>query len=313
MKDFYNKPMKYSEMCDALGLPKLRGSKLQTQLRELNNEYDIEKDNRFYIIKKKKTEIDKLDSVSIKKNPTIKDYVIPILYAFLKTGVYTEEMIISRGQLMKDLNMINENFYYVKENPYECATVISKDLDGIALYNYAEETRKMFNQILTRSLKELVSKSLAEVELHKLTLVTYQTENGNTVSKCIPVSDKGKREILIAKNDYLREKGWNDWNQVSYWDKKIAHTEIEKRIGFKYFEGFKFILYEKGLELYMSENYPEMIIELNQTIELKLMKSKRKNIRNISSEVRREVIRTINGVNPTLNLRQAVLELDNTK
>ena len=306
----FNKRMKYKDFIKQFGLEPVKDGYRVRQLEKLRKEYEIEKEGTYYTIKRKLNEI---ESISMKNNPTIKDYVIPILYAFLRTGVYTEEMIISRGQLMKDLNMINENFYYVKENPYECATVISENLDGVELYNYAEEARKMFNQILTKSLKELVSKSLAEVELHKLTLASYKTEDGKIINKCVPVSDKGKREILIAKNDYLREKGWKGWNEVSYWDKKVAHAEIERRVGFKYFEGFKFILYEKGLEMYINENYPEMIKELNQTIESKLMSSKRKNIRNLSSEVRLDVIRTIHGINPTLNLRKDVLGLDNTQ
>ena len=304
----FNKKMKYKELVEQLGLEWVEGGHRVRQLEKLRKEYEIEKEGTYYTIIRKLNEI---EIIRKKSYLTLKDYMVPIIYSFIKTEIYTETMTMSRNKLLKDLCLINDNFYYANEFPYESATIISSNLDGNSLYRYTEAVRKMLNQALTSTLEELSNDKIANVTKHKMRTIQTILPNGTVVSKNVILTEEQEDMIFLAEGRYLTEKKIKSWDKLSYFDLKEAHDKISKEVGFNYFEGFRFKLNQIRLEDYVVENHPTLIKSLNELVEEKLIKTKRKNIGSVPLDTRMEIIKTLHSMNPALNLEEAILGLDN--
>ena len=304
----FNKKMKYKELVEQLGLEWVEGGHRVRQLEKLRKEYEIEKEGTYYTIIRK---LDEIEIIRKKSYLTLKDYMVPIIYSFIKTEIYTETMTMSRNKLLKDLCLINDNFYYANEFPYESATIISSNLDGNSLYRYTEAVRKMLNQALTSTLEELSNDKIANVTKHKMRTIQTILPNGTVVSKNVILTEEQEDMIFLAEGRYLTEKKIKSWDKLSYFDLKEAHDKISKEVGFNYFEGFRFKLNQIRLEDYVVENHPTLIKSLNELVEEKLIKTKRKNIGSVPLDTRMEIIKTLHSMNPVLNLEEAILGLDN--
>ena len=304
----FNKKMKYKELVEQLGLEWVEGGHRVRQLEKLRKEYEIEKEGTYYTIIRK---LDEIEIIRKKSYLTLKDYMVPIIYSFIKTEIYTETMTMSRNKLLKDLCLINDNFYYANEFPYESATIISSNLDGNSLYRYTEAVRKMLNQALTSTLEELSNDKIANVTKHKMRTIQTILPNGTVVSKNVILTEEQEDMIFLAEGRYLTEKKIKSWDKLSYFDLKEAHDKISKEVGFNYFEGFRFKLNQIRLEDYVVENHPTLIKSLNELVEEKLIKTKRKNIGSVPLDTRMEIIKTLHSMNPALNLEEAILGLDN--
>lgn len=307
MDDIYNKEMKYKELCEALDLPRERGSRLQTQLREIKKIYHIEKNGSFYVIKGK---LDKFNLLKTKQNPTLQDIIVPIIYIFLKTEKYTENMVISRGQLLADLGFINDNYYYLNYFPELAMVVIDENLKNEELLLYLSETRKMFNRALTSALNILEDSVLATVYKQKMTIDVYHDTNGTLMKKNRVLTDEQVKSVMREEKNLLKKYNVNYLSQLNYYELQQLHKDTEKIVGFQYFDGYRLVLNTEGIISDVEEQYPWLVELLNDTTKKKLLKTKRKNIANIPLAIREKLFEIVHNANTNINLRNMEIPLD---
>lgn len=307
LKDIYNKPMKYKELCEVFGLERERGSKQQKQINNLKKQYQIEKNNSWYIIKGELNEMIKLDN---KKNPTLKDYIVPLIYSYIKIGQYSSTTVISRNQLLKDLGLINDNVYYIESSPDISAYIIDENLTGDELLAYTKESRKMLNQSLTLAMKELTDKGLAYIYPKKMKTILYINECGEVNKKNVELTSKELEFILKQEGLELEKRKVSSWSQLKYFEIREIHETVERIVGYPYFEGFQMTLNIGLIESYAEKDYPLLKSRLSDLSKEKIMKSKRKNIGNITPHIRGKIFEVIHRENPTIILKDFALSLD---
>ena len=306
----FNKEMKYSELCEELDIPKLRGSYQQKQIKELGRRYQIKKEGRYYTILR---EYNTMESIENKKFLTIRDYIVPLIYKLCINGKYEQYGTYTRGTILKDLGLINDNFYYANSNPHFALIGIDERLSSRDLFMYTVEVRKMFYQILMSAFDELYDKSLVMVEEVRLQQVEVENELGRVIKKNEPLTDEQKRRILIEEYEYLHRNNINSWSELTYFKLIEAKKEIETITDIKQIKGYKFI-YNDEIEDYTNNmRIVELKSAMYKLVEKKILESKRKHIRNIPQDIRLKLVENLHTPNPKSDITKLHLVLDNAK
>lgn len=279
-----NKPIKYKELAKMFELEFKEGGSRKRQLEKLCREYNIIKYGTHYVITGELGELDKIEN---KPKLKFQDYIVPLLYTYMHNGMYRDTVVKSKGNILKDLAMINDKFFAVREDPYLYALSFDENLDGEDLLKYTEEAYKVFSFALNSAVAEINDRKLAFVEKIKLTLIEYPpNKEGKILKKSIELTNEQKGLLNKTQDEFLLEHGLEKWSQIPYVRLKYANDWVEKKVGFKSFDGYRFIINEGGIERYISSNWSEMKIALSNLVSYKISNSNRKNICNISKETR---------------------------
>lgn len=106
----FNEPISYKELCAELSLPRLRGSKQQTQIRQLHKDYDIEKVDRKYIIHKEYTAEEKQYLADFKN---YSKYLTNLLLDELLT-IKSPQVCYTYREMRELFGMVNGDYFPVK-------------------------------------------------------------------------------------------------------------------------------------------------------------------------------------------------------
>lgn len=279
-----NKPFKYKELAKMFDLEFKEGGSRKRQLEKLNREYNIIKYGTYYVVAGELGELDKIEN---KPKLKFQDYIVPLLYTYMHNGMYRDTIVKSKGNILKDLAMINDKFFAVREDPYLYALSFDENLDGEDLLRYTEEAYKVFSLALNSAVSEINDRKLAFVEKIKLTLKEYPpNKDGKIIKKCVELTIEQKGLLNKTQDDFLLEHELKLWSQIPYVRLRYANKWVEDKTGFKSFDGYRFIVNSEGIERYVSENWSDMKIALSNLVSYKISNSNRKNICNLSKETR---------------------------
>lgn len=303
----FNKPLLYKELIEMFNLEFKEGGYRKRQLEKLMREYNIIKYGKHYIIIE---ELGELDKLSAKPRLKFQDYIVPLIYTYMNNGKYEGEVIITKGNMLKDLSMINDNFYAVREDPYKYAIMLDENLDGFNLMRYTEATYKMMCNALDSACSELANRKLAFIIKIKMMLKVYENKDGTTTKKGIPLNDSQLKKLLEIQRDYMdlhiNEKTnlpYEFWTDIPYIKLREATKWVADKIGYNTFDGYKILINEKGIEKYIAQNFPEMKRALANLVEYKISNSTRKGIGNLTKDSRIILARELHSDKNTLNLK----------
>lgn len=302
----YNKPMKYKELIKVFGLEYKKGGARTTQLKKLFREYSIVKSGTYYSIEE---ELSQLDKLLVKPRLKLQDYIIPLIYSCMYSGAYDGSIVITKGNILKDLSMINDNFYAVREDPYKYALLLDENLDGDNLLRYTEEVYRVFCRALDSACIEIADRKLAHVQKVKMKLNVFPQSDGTSIKKGIPLNDLQIKHLYKIQADYMaqhKDKEGNPytlWSLIPYLELREANKWVSERLGYDTFDGYKFLVNESGIERYIANNFPEMKLALSNLVEKKLTSSTRKNIGNIPKETRSTLSRELHSSRNQLTLK----------
>lgn len=302
----YNKQIKYKELIKSFGLEYKEGGARTTQLKKLFREYNIKKCGTYYIIEEELTQLEKL---LVKTKPKFQDYIVPLIYSYMHNGIYSDAIIKPKGNILKDLAMINDNFYAVREDPYKYALLLDDNLDGDNLLRYTEEVYRMLCNALDSACYEIADRKLAHVEKVKMMLQIFPKLDGTEIKKAIPLNDSQLKQLTKIQNDYMEEhldkngKPYALWSKIPYMELRFASKWVSDKLGYSTFDGYKFLVNETGIEKYIARNFPEMKQALSTLVEHKITNSKRKHIGNLSKDTRIILTRELHSNNNQLDLK----------
>lgn len=293
----FNKPLLYKELAEMFELEFKGGGSRKRQLEKLMRNYEILKNGKHYVITHELNQLDKLLS---KPKLKIQDYIVPLVYTYMHNGKYNGVIEKTKGSLLKDLSIINDNFYAVRNDPYQYAMMLDENLDGFDLMKYTETSYKMFCNILDGALFDLADKKLAFVSKIKMTLKVYPNKNGKVIKKGVPLNNLQLKELTDAQNEYINTPTIKDgtvyklWSKIPYIELRDANKWVADKIGYQTFDGYKIILSERGIEQYIAQNLPEMRSALSDLVEHKITTTTRKGIGNLSQDTRLILARELN-------------------
>lgn len=292
----YNKPLKYKELVEVLQLDHKKGGNRVNQISQISRKYHIEKYGTYYIIV---NELNQLEKITATPRLKFQDYIIPLVYTYMHIGKYESGKTITKGNMLKDLCMINDNFYAVKEDPYKYALMFD-DVDGLDLLRYTETTYKMMCNALDSACLELSNRKLAHVDKIKMTLQVY-TKNGKVKKKAVPLNDAQLTRLTEIQREYMQSHinnktgdNYEYWNDIPYMEMRDATKWVAKEIGYNTFDGYKLLINKKGVEQYMAQNLPDMQHALLDLVEHKIITTTRKGIGNLSKDTRIILARELN-------------------
>lgn len=293
----FNKPLLYKELAEMFEIEFKEGGSRKRQLEKLMRTYEILKYGKHYVITQELSQIEKLLA---KPKLKMQDYIIPLVYTYMHNGKYKGEIIKTKGNMLKDLSIINDNFYAVRSDPYKYSILLDETLGGYDLMRYTETTYKMFCNILDDALFELSNRKLAFVSKIKMMLQIFDCGNGDIIKKGVPLSDSQLKKLTEIQKDYMNSHVDSDgyiykyWSDIPYIELRDANKWISNKLGYQTFDGYKILLNEKGVEQYIAQNLPDMQHALSDLVENKITTSKRKGIGNIDQNTRHVLVRELN-------------------
>ena len=303
----FNKPLLYKELAEMFELEFKEGGSRKRQLEKLMRNYEIIKYGKHYIITQELSQIDKLLA---KPKLKIQDYIVPLVYTYMHNGKYNGEILKTKGNILKDLSIINDNFYAVRNDPYKYAILLDENLCGYDLMRYTETTYKMFCNILDDALLELSDRKLAFVGKVKMMLQIFECKNGDIVKKGVPLNNYQLKKMVEIQKDYLNShlntngEVYERWSDIPYIELRGANKWVTSKLGYQTFDGYKILLNEKGVEQYIAKNLPDMQHALSDLVEYKITTSTRKGIGNIPKETRQILTKELNSNKNTLIFKQ---------
>ena len=182
----------YKELCVLLGESIKAGNSKKTQLKEWERYFDYEKQgNKFIITNIYDHPMDRIDLRHSKRTPYI-DYIEELLISVL---VNKKKLFLSRNAILKSLEMINDNYTYVKYNPH-------KDIHE--LINIDKEEIKDFYTTTDDLLKRNVESALDGLERKRL--ISWN----KTITVCFintSVETNELDRIKVTKHEEVTEDG----------------------------------------------------------------------------------------------------------
>jgi len=293
----FNKPLLYKELAEMFELEFKEGGSRKRQLEKLMRNYKILKYEKYYVITQ---ELNQLDKLLAKPKLKIQDYIVPLVYTYMHNGKYNGVIEKTKGNILKDLSIINDNFYAVRNDPYQYAMMLDENLDGFDLMKYTETSYKMFCNILDSALFDLADRRLAFVSKIKMTLKVYPSKNGKAIKKGVPLNNLQLKELTDVQNEYINtptakdKKIYGHWSKIPYIELRDANKWVANKLGYQTFDGYKIILSERGIEQYIAQNLPEMRSALSDLVEYKITTTTRKGIGNLPQDTRLILAKELN-------------------
>lgn len=302
----YNKKYKYKDLCKALDIEPKSGGYRQQQLRNLNKKYDIVSHNNYYIVKREKTDIEAIESMTYHKT---KAYLEPMIYTLLTN---TEGNVIRKDmkQLLELTATVNQDYFYAKWHTEEVDQELTQDNDGLKVF--IDETEPKYKKIIKEVLKDMESRQLIQINEIPMYGKRIKLEDGRIFTQIYEAdNDVGIPTFLEAKRLAMTHFGfehWEDMRLLNYYEwheaKKIMEDYLKKTLGVAYFYyEYEIILNRKGMDEMLTSDYENMRLGFNKLIKNKTLASKSKNMESIDIEKRFTYVDALVDVNKDYNLR----------
>lgn len=278
----YEIEYKYGDMCQALDVPKLRGSYQKTQLKQISRKYDFEKTPRkTYIFHKKYNDVELIEQQTYFKNKT---YIEPMIYTLL----YNSETNIIRFDmktLMLILAIVNKDYHYAKWH----IDKVDKKLTGASMSGlqvFMRETEPMYKRIIKDVLKDMQRKNLIKVREIEMFAKVYIAENGKKYTTTYEADDeKDIPKFIEGKRLYAKKCGTEYWDELNYFQLIDGKNFVSDYVGIDYFYyDYELILNKVGIKEMIRDDYIELRKSFNKYIQDKTLKSKSKGMKQLTSE-----------------------------
>ena len=255
----------YKAMCELLNESVKAGNSKKTQLKEWERYFNYSKQgNKFIITDIYDVPAERIDLRNNRRTPYI-DYIENLLISLL---VHKKKLFLSRNAILKSLEMINDNYTYVKYNPHKhIHELINIDKEEIKdFYNTTDDLLKRNIESALDGLERkrliswnktvticLINTSIEKNELDRITVTKHEevTEDGEIIvsyDAAKPLTreihrkatDEEHKLIWEVEKDILNEWGYDDISDVirhSRTDEfyKIANKRLLERGNINYY------------------------------------------------------------------------------
>lgn len=232
----------YKELCAVLDIPQTGGNAKKKQLNELQMYCSYTKDkNKFIINEIYETPILLLD----RNNNKYIDLIANILIAYLHNIKVTNKnpIILTAGNMMEILGLVNENYNIGNRHKKELSQVLNVDI--LSVYYFYNNTRNEFKNIITRSLKSLKNRRVLDYIPVKMIYTKNKTYREAT--------EEERAIIVDIEKKALDTLGLNSFKDVFYNCKMREFQRIVKRLSphdwTYYFDAYKLFVGEVALQI----------------------------------------------------------------
>lgn len=229
----------YKELCTLLDIKVTSGNAKKSQLKDLERFISYEKENYKFIIKEIYNQ-EKVKKIGIRNKYIEEIQNILVEYLYRETRDKKGSIILSLGNFLEILGMVNNNYAVGNRHKKELSQVLDINLFGV--YYFYMNTRNEFKSIIERSLNNLQSRRVLnwrkQLIIFKDTIVAL--ENGNTeISKSyVKATEEEEKRILDIEKNALEDLGLRNMKEVFLKNKTRAFQKEVKRnlpIGWKYY------------------------------------------------------------------------------
>ena len=304
----YNKKYKYRQLCDAFEISYKRGSSLITQINKLKQDYNIIKEENYYIVKGKLTALEKAENNIYNKN---KNYLEPMLYTLLHESP-TNVVRFDMKELLQVLALVNKDYHFAKWHLEEADNMITNGDNG--LEEFINTTEPMYKQIIKNVLKDMESKRL--IQIIEIPMYAKRYKNNSNIYTVINEADNetGKPTFLEAQRLAMKHFGYEHWEDMSnlnwyQWHeaKQIIEKHLKKELDVSYFYyEYEIILNKKGLNEMITNNFDDLRKSFNKYIQEKTLSSKRQGLKYISDENKDNYIKSLIDIEEDCHIRDKI-------
>lgn len=209
----------YQELCKALGLQPYTGYQKTKQMKEIQQQYELEKDGRQFRV------IDvyepKAERGRIASNAKYVDFVQHILLSYLFKQ-REEVAYLTQQNLWTILGMVNEHYFPMREKKEELLS-LDENMDIFNINNFYQRSNLKFRDIIKSSLASLRRRKVIMCE------ETFRIGVGQRISSTFEgieyhdASDAEKRYILRIQHDLLKKYGCKDEFELSFKKSKDSY------------------------------------------------------------------------------------------
>lgn len=276
-------------------------------IKHLSKFYQITKIRRgVYTLDRELSQIEKIESQTYHKN---REYIEPMIYSMLinkKSNSVTMDM----HQLMKEVEIVNQDFHFIKYHTKECSEIMAQDND-LGLNIFIKESEPMLKHIIKDVLLEMEDKQL--IQLNKIPILAYRiydTDLGHiVVKKRSIIKDKDIQELLETKRRILNEHFKTDKeSDIGYFNQTEFKDLIAKEYEADYFYyKYNIILNKKGLSECTDYGMDELKKSFNYYIQDKIRKSKQGDLKALDKAEKNIYIKYCIDTNTDYKLRNKKL------
>lgn len=246
----------YKELCSILDIKPTTGCSKMKQLSELQMYCNYTKDkNKFIINEIYETPMLLLD----RNNNKYIDLIANILIAYLHSIKVTNKnsVILTAGNMMEILGLVNENYNLGNRHKKELSQVLNIDI--LSIYYFYNNTRNEFKNIISRALKSLKNRRVLDYIPVKMIYTTDRTYREATEEERSIIVDIEKKAL-----DTLKLRSLQD---VFYNCKMREFQKITRKLSpndwVYYFDAYKLFVGEVALKIEY-DNLDIKKLELNQ-------------------------------------------------
>lgn len=276
LDDYIGESLTYKQMCETLGSKYQKGNGKDSQLKDIQRYYQLEKvKTKYKIIEKYEEPLEKEDN---RRSVFYDDLEVVILYALSEESGRDVNWSVGKSLLLA--NFVNENFKYCNDKTIGDMSK-ALEVDRNYMYDFYNISRAKFKKIFEAALKRMERKGLVDVTFD-CTMVCKRvpkvmlndigepviSENGKMqyeVKKEYREATKDEREAIAkASKETLKELEVSDTQECfrqGKWGKyrKIMKSKLSKSINIDF--------YYKGYSIVKNEEYvQETISDLKRDI-----------------------------------------------
>lgn len=318
-EEYFNKKIKYKELCTIFGLETMKGGYITRQIESLQKDYEIIKEEKYYIIIKKLSVKDKLDILYYNNLKAHVETLMCTLFTLPKKNIEVE---FDMKGLMNILKIVNEDYHdtkYGRNKAYANILLGVEDDDEEHISMFFNETELILQRIIKETLKELESKQIiTKFEIPTFAKKIYNKKTGKVirVEKHKITKPEDYDAFMQCKKETLREMGME--SETELFNKgMLARFEFIRRVannvGHDYFyTTYRLILNTKHIyELCITDPIEKAKIEksCNYLVKRKLIESKQGALKFLSDDYKQVYIEAFVDSTVDMGLRNKYKEL----
>lgn len=294
--------LRYREICNIFKLEQKQGGAISNQINELQKEFKITKEGRYYMILKRLSPIDKLEAQNYEN---LKLHLETLLCTLFKIPNCKPIRKFTMKELMRVLQIVNEDYHETKlpENIKIGSNILGIE-DNLfessknhtfknSLEIFLEETEPMLQRTIKDALKSLENKKIIKLEKMEILAKQEYDDIGNsthTTTKKVD-NDNIKKDFLEAQKrvlDKLNRETEEELRKGGYLMIHKYKTMTAKELGYDYyFYEYKLILNTEYINNYAIKDIQEKIKInkiCNNLVKKKILNSKQGNLSLIDDE-----------------------------
>lgn len=304
----YNTKYTYAQLCEVLNLTPCSGSKQQTQLKQIEDNYKLLRPKRNqYIIQNELNAIQKAEMQTYHKT---KNYIEPLLFNILsekKDNIIIADM----HQIMVMLKMVNKNYHYAKWHTKKCDNYITgQDKSGLSIFS--KETEPMLKNIIKKIFNDMEDRKLIFMNKIPMFAIKYKdAQTGKIITKCWEADkDIEIPKLLEAERQSLKRLGYQKESDIGYYDITEYKDIIAEILGISYFYyKYEIILNHIGLKEYINSDYKELGKSFNKYIQNKIKQSKQGKLKLLTDEEKMLYTWYCIDIEQTVNLKTDLIDV----